>query len=361
MSNLRRTLAALLAVAFVAVGAPPAVGAGRLEVVVQSNGMIWNSVAADHGRTFVGGLRWSGSAGPALGQLTADGGVAPYPDVAWNSWRPGTPAGRTFVNVNAINLDGRGGLWAVDTGTPEFGGDPLPGGAKLIRVDVATNRVSRIYPFGSDVALAGSYIDDIRFNGTHAYLTDAGRPGLIVLDLRTGAARRVLDGHPSTVAPDDRPIVVDGTILRGADGNPLKVNADPLELSPDRKWLYYGPLAGPWSRVPTRALDDPAVTPDRLAAQVRAWADLPPSGGTAMDALGNLYFSDLAQNAIKRRSPDGRITEVLRDPRLHWADALYLDPRHQLWIPVPQLDRAAIFNGGTSHIHFPVQLFKLSM
>jgi sugar lactone lactonase YvrE len=218
-----------------------------------------------------------------------------------------------------------------------------------------------VYPFSSDVALPRSYVDDVRFNGHTAYLTDAGRPGLIVLDLRTGVARRVLDGHPSTTAPTDRPIVVDGTVVRGTDGNPLKVNADPLELSPDRRWLYYGPLSGPWSRVPTQALDDPGLSPAQLAAQVRPWADLPPTGGTAMDHKGNLYFSDLAHNSIARRSPDGRIAQVVQDPRLHWTDALFLDAHNTLWLPVPQLDRAAPFNGGISRIHFPVQLFRLTL
>ena len=362
MSNTTRKFGALAAVLTVALAlaAPAEAGAGKLRLVAKSDGMVWNAVAADNGRVFVGGPRWSGSTGPALGLLTADGGVAPYPNAAWNAWRPGAPADSAFVNVNAINLDGRGGLWAVDSGAPSFGGDPLPGGAKLVRVDVATNRVTRVYRFGQNVALPHSYVDDVRFNGDTAYLTDAGRPGLIVLDLRTGVARRVLDGDPSTTAPADRPIVVDGAVVRGADGNPLKVNADPLELSPDRTWLYYGPLEGPWSRVPTRALDDPALSPARLAAQVRPWADLPPVGGTAMDNAGNLYFSDLAHDSIERRSPDGRITEIARDPRLHWTDALFLDARHNLWLPVPQLDRAAPFNGGTSRIHFPVQLFRLT-
>jgi sugar lactone lactonase YvrE len=361
MGNIGRKFGALVVVAVCAGLVVPAdAGVGRLRLVAQSDGMVWNAVAVDHGRIFVGGPRWSGFRGLALGRLAEDGGVVPYPDAAWNAWRPGSSADSRFVNVNAINLDGRGGLWAIDSGAPDFGGDPLPGGAKLVRVDVASNRVTRVYHFGPEVALPHSYVDDVRFNGDMAYLTDAGRPGLIVLDLRSGVARRVLDGDPSTTAPADRPIVVDGTVVRGADGNPLKVNADPMELSPDRKWLYYGPLEGPWSRVPTKALDDPALSPAAVAATVRPWTDLPPVGGTAMDATGALYFSDLARDSVMRRGPDGRITEVVHDPRLHWTDALFLDGRHDLWLPVPQMDRAAPFNGGTSRIHFPVQLFRLT-
>lgn len=45
------------------------------------------------------------------------------------------------MNVNAIHLDGGGTLWVVDTGSSEFGGNPIPGSAKLVKIDLATNAV----------------------------------------------------------------------------------------------------------------------------------------------------------------------------------------------------------------------------
>jgi hypothetical protein len=209
--------------------------------------------------------------------------------------------------------------------------------------------------------LSGSYIDDIGFHGDHAYLTDAGRPGLIVLDLATGGTRRVLDGAQAITAPPDRPIIVDGKIVKAPDGSPLRVNSDPLEVSPDGRWLCFGPLEGPWSRIETQWLDDPSIAPEVLATKVEPWADLPPTGGTAMDANGDLYFSDLAENSLKRRTPDGAVTTIVHDPRLHWVDAPFIDSNHSIWLPVPQLDRIALFNGGKSQIQWPVQLFRLDL
>jgi sugar lactone lactonase YvrE len=332
----------------------------RLELVAESDTMIWNGVAVDAKRIFVAGPRWTGSRGPALG-LVEGGAVVPYPDAAWNAWRPGGDAAAAFVNVNAVHLGPDGDLWVVDTGSPDFGGDPLPGGAKLVRIDLRTNRVVRIYLFGSRIALPGSYVDDVRLNGRHAYLTDAGRPGLIVLDLETGAARRVLDGHVSVTAPSDRDIELSGRVIRAPNGSPLRVHADPLEISPDGRWLYFGPLAGPWSRIETRALGDAALAADALTQKVEPWADLPPVGGTALAADGTLYFTDLALNAVRARAPDGTVRTLLADPKLHWVDAPFLDRRGNLWLPVPQMDRSDLFVGADGPRQWPVQLYRIKV
>jgi hypothetical protein len=333
----------------------------RLVGVAQSRSMIWNAVAVDGKRIFLAGPRWAGGSGPQLALLGPDRAPRAYPDAAWNAWKPGRDPASGFVNINAIRLDGRGGLWVVDTGSPEFGGDPLPGGAKLVRIALSTGRVDRVIPLGADLAVKGSYVDDVRFTGDHAYLTDAGHPGLIVLDLSTGGGRRVLDGHPSTVARDGRPIVLSGETVRAPDGTSLKVHSDPLEVSPDGAWLMFGPLEGPWSRVPTALLNDPAVAPTALAAAVQPWVDLPPVGGTVMGADGSLYFAELATDSVKRRWPDGRTETLVSDPALHWVDAPFLTDDGRLFLPVAQMDRVALFHGGKSRTVWPITLYELEI
>ena len=337
-------------------------GSNGLVVAAESRGMIWNAVAvSDEGRVYVAGPRWTGSTGPALGELDADGQPRPYPDAAWNAWRPGGDARGAFVNINAIHHGPEDSLWVIDTGSPDFGGAPLPDGAKVVRIDLKSGRVARVYPLGPDVATPSSYVDDIRLHGARGYLTDAGRPGIIVLDLESGAARRVLDGTPSVTAPADRPIVLSGEVLQAPDGSPLRVNADPLELSADGRWLYYGSLHGPWSRIETRWLDDASLSAGQVASHVEPWADLPPSGGSALDTNGDLYFGDLGGDAIKKRTADGRIQTVVSDPRLHWVDAPYLTRDGWLWLPVPQMDRVALFNQGKARTRWPVQLLRIKV
>ncbi len=66
-----------------------------------------------------------------------------------------------------------------------------------------------------------------------------GRPGIIVVNLKTGEMRRVLNDLPATTAPADRPIVVAGSIVMAPDAKALRVHADPMEVSPDGRWALF--------------------------------------------------------------------------------------------------------------------------
>lgn len=357
MKSLRYALLGLV----LSTGAPAyAAAAATLVTVAQSRDMIWNAVAVDDAnRIYVASPRWTGSRGPSVAMLDMSGKPQAYPDAAWNSQDAKVSPARRFVNVNAIHRDLDGGLWVVDTGVTAFGGRVMPGAAKLVRIDMATRHVTRVYPLGPDVAKTHSYVDDIRFHSGHAYLTDAGEPGLIVLDVKSGKARRVLDGSPATTATSGRNIVLDGQVVRTPDGSPLKVNADPLEVSPDGDWLYFASLEGPWWRIGTRWLDDASLSDTELAEHLEPWVDLPPVGGTTMDAAGNLYFTDLAAAAVRRLTPDKRVETVLVDTNLHWVDAPTMDKQGRLYLPVPQMDRVALFHAGTSKIQWPIRLYRI--
>ncbi len=361
--------------------APPPPAAPLVERA-SSTQQVWNGVvSAPDGRLFVVLPRLANPAGPSLALVDADNHLLPFPDAAWNDTsqlvaRPSRPQpsgpppvapqpavpppdgpGPVFVGLNAIRLAPDGALWAVDTGVPGPGKPPVANGARLIRIDLATNQVTRILVVPADALRPKSMIDDIRFNGDHAYVTDAGAPGLLVVDLRTGTVRRVLDRDPALTA--QRPIVVDGEVLKGPDNKPVMINADQLEVSPDGRHLYVQPLCGPMSRIDTALLDDPQTSPRALSAGVSFWYDTPALGGTAIAPDGTLYLNDLENDSILSLSPDRMLLQLIRDPRLHWADAPFLSPKGTLFVPVSQLDRAALFHHGHAQIQFPVSIFTL--
>jgi sugar lactone lactonase YvrE len=335
---------------------------GPLVTVARSDRMPWNAVALDsRGRIFVSSPRWAGNSGPQVAIVGPHGDLVPYPSAEWNNWESGGNPAHAFVSVNAIHRSTDGDLWIVDTGSPVFGARPVTNGAKIVRIDPRTDAVVRIFRFPGSAIREHTYIDDIRINGKRAYLTDAGEGAILVLDLETGNVQRRFDGRNFTRArPEDR-IVVEGRVVRNPDGTPLHVNTDPLELSPDGKYLYFGPLSGPMYRIETRYLDDTTLSDAELARHVSRWFDLPPVGGTAMDDEGNFYYTVLADNSLKRRSSDGTITTIARNARLRWVDAPFLDGAGNIYLPIPQLDGAAVFHHGKSTVHYPFLLFRMKL
>ena len=346
---------------------PPAAAADPLKPRALASSQSWNGVVqtAD-GRLFVSFPRILNAAGPSLAVVGSDNGLTPYPDAAWNTvpaTDKKTPAdaatdpGPSFISIDAIRLAPDGAIWAVDAGLPGFGKPAVPGGARLVRIDLATNMVTRVLTLPAAVLQPKSMIGDIRFNGDQAYVTDAGAPGLIVLDLKSGQFRRVLDKDRALTA--QRPIMVDGETMRGPDGKPVMIHADRIEVTPDGGFLYIQPLCGPMSRIPTALLNDPRVPPATLSGAVEFWYDTPAVGGTAIAPDGTLYLNDVEHDRVLSLSPDRVLSVLLQDPRLHWADAPFLAPNGTLLLPVSQLDRAAPFHHGHSQIRFPVGLYSI--
>ncbi len=333
-------------------------GAAQLTPALRSSDLIFNGITrSKDGRLFSPFQRQEKSKGIELGEWK-DGKPVPYPDEAWNAWKPGDPAAEAFVGVNAIRMGPDGDLWVLDKGAAEFGGAPLPSGPKLVQIDIGANKVRKIWPLGSSTT-EKSFIDDFRFNGRNVYLTDAGQPGLIVLDLDTGKTRRVLDGHWSTIA--QRPLTGENVVLRDPKDKLIAVHADQLEVSPDGKIFYYQPCTGPLYKIDTKWLDDADASDDERARHVTIHAGTVATGGTAIDAAGNIYASDTDALRILKIAPDGTTTTLVQDPRLVWGDAMWIDEDGGLWIPAAQMNRTKGFNGGKSVVRFPTTIFRLEI
>ncbi|ARP81666.1 hypothetical protein CAL12_13160 [Bordetella genomosp. 8] len=326
----------------------------------QSQRVLNGVTTTPEGRVFVSYPQADGK-GMQVAELDAQGQPYPFPDASWNTpqnWAPGT-VGSGYVQVNSLRTGPDGKLWILDAGAPGMGQQAVKGGARLFRFDPQTRQLLQTYDLAAAV-YPYSYIDDVRFNGRYAYLTDAGAPGLIVLDLQTGAVRRVLDNNNATTAM--RQLRADGHAVLDTKGQPVRVHADQLEVSPDGQWLYFQPASGPMARIATRWLNDPAVSEKEIESRVElGWADTPSTGGTAIDAQGNLYTTDTDKHRILRISPEGKISTVIQDDRLVWGDALWIDRQGYLWIPASQLSRTPGFNGGRMEVQYPVWIYRLQI
>lgn len=333
-----------------------AVAADHLATVLQTEHVITGFATTPAGRTFLAFSRIDGSAGPQVVEWRK-GGTAPYPDASWNSPIDRSTPARSFVNVNALRTGADGALWVVDIGASGLDGPKLANGPKLVRIDLATDKVSRVYPLDG-LTKADSRLDDVRFHGPLAYITDAGSPGVIVLDLVTGIGRRVLDGDPSLTAR--RPFTAEDHVLR-RDGTPVTIHDDQLEVSPDGKFIYYQPANGPMSRVATRYIDDAKLTTQQLVKHISTFAQPEPIGGTAMGADGTIFCSDTKARQIIAIDPDGHSRVLIADPRLVWVNAMWLDDAGFLYLPATQLNRMAPFNGGVSKLDRPITVYRINV
>ncbi|MBO7752746.1 gluconolaconase [Burkholderia pseudomallei] len=346
-------------------------GIGDLEQVFSFTGAMPTGVAVDpHSRRiFVNFPRWGDDVPYTVGEIVGDK-VVPYPDAQTNRAATDSPA-RHFISVQSVVADGRGKLWVLDPAAPGFEA-PVPGGAKLIAIDLKTNRVARTYVLPPDVALPTTYLNDVRFDfragkGGFAYITDSstnGPGGIIVVDLATGAAWRRLSGHPS-VQPDPSFVpVVEGEQLMirmpGKPPAPFRVAADSLALSADGSTLYYAALT---SRhlyaAPTALLRDRAVDEGKLGAAVVDLGDKGASDGLETDDRGRIYATDYEHNAI-RRLDNGRWTTIAHDSRMLWPDSMSVAPGY-LYFTANQIERQPLFHEGRDGRVKPYALFRVKI
>ena len=201
--------------------AAPSQGTAQLQQVTSFEHQVTGVTVSKDRRIFVNFPRWTEDAPISVAEVTRDGQIKPYPDDEWNSWRNAKknqmPAGDHFVCVQSVVADAHGNLWVVDPAAPATA-PVLQGGPKLVRIDLKANKVAQVIRFDETVAPQGSYLNDVRFSpdGRHAYLTDAGAKGaLVVVVLQNGKARRVLDGHPSTQPEKDVVVKVDDIVFCG--------------------------------------------------------------------------------------------------------------------------------------------------
>ena len=326
----------------------------QLTPVIALPDAIANGVAVSTGgRHFLTIAKQKGQDVPRLAEWV-NGQLQPYPDAAWNAWQPGGDASAAFVNANSVRFGPDGTLWVVDAGAPEMGQPEEMHGPKLVGIDIETNKVVKVLFFESAVK-PESYVDDVRFNGDRAYLTDAGVPGIIVVHMPDGSMYRVLDHDPSTIA--QKPLHAEGRELKNKQGQPIFFHADQLEVSPDGSTLYFQPCSGPLSSIPVQYIDDQKVTDAERTQHVKTFAKNGTAGGTAIDAAGNVYVSDTDRDSILRITPGGVVTTLVHDPRLVWADAMWITPDGRLWIPAAQLDRTPGMNNGQMAVKFPVTVY----
>jgi len=315
----------------------------RLVEVARFDHEVTGVSVSEDGRIFVNFPRWTEDIEVSVAELLPDGSLRPYPDARWNEWRNATKnalsPGDRWVCVQSVVADGRGSLWVIDPAAPATA-FLVQGGPKLVRIDLASDAVVQTIAFDEQVAREGSYLNDVRFSpdGRHAYITDSGTRGaLVIVDLGTGRARRVLDGHPSTQLEKDVVVTHHGQEIRRPDGRGVEFSSDGIALSPDGETLYWQAVTGrTLYRIATRVLRDVSLSEHEVADAVEMVGENGVSDGLWTDPQGRMYISALEEDAIKVREGD-RVEVLLQDSRLRWPDTFSQGPDGTMYVTASRI------------------------
>ena len=323
----------------------------RLKLVAQFDHQVTGVAATDDGRVFVNFPRWTDDTPISVGEVLPAGELRPYPDEKWNSWRNAKanelPVEEHFVCVQSIVPDGQGNLWVLDPGAP--GNEKiLPGAPKLVKIDLASNTVVKTILVPEDVALQGTYLNDIRFStdGRSGYITDSGTRGaIIVVDLESGAAHRALDGHASTQVDKSVTVELDGEPLRRPDGRQPAFAADGIAISRDGATLYWQALTG--KTLYAIAADElrTGVSEDDRAAAVQTVATTHVADGYWINRDGTFFLTSPTDYSITKLAGDA-VEKVLTDDRLRWPDTFSEGPDGRMYLTASHIQDTQWFTPG---------------
>jgi len=285
----------------------------------------------------------------------------PFPNLEWNT--PRDTDDHYLSNVLGIRNDANGIIWMLDMGqrnavTP-----------KIVGWNTRTDKLERIYYLPQAALAKTSQPNDMVVDTKHGVfvIADEGignggngsKAALIIVDMKTGATRRLLEGTRTTL-PENTPTVINGKTL-SVNGKPLLVGCDGITADAAFEWLYYAPLNGSKIyRVRIEDLLNESITQDILDKRVETYSAKPNNGGLSIDTEGNLYLTGLEDKSVSVvLAKDRSVHKLTADNKMLWPDGVsYNAADGYMYVSAAQVHLGGAFNNGDNKAKAPFYIFR---
>ncbi|MFC3679406.1 SMP-30/gluconolactonase/LRE family protein [Bacterioplanoides pacificum] len=286
-----------------------------------------------------------------------DGQVQAFPD---RSWQPGGSRENAFNQVLSLRLHGTT-LWLLDTGKHALNR------VRLLAFDIRDGQLLHEYHFPREVFPLGAHANDFRISpdGRYFYITDASilarSPALVVYDRQQNDSWRLLHNSATVQAGPYQP-VVQGREMTLFGVFTINPGVDGIALDANGEWLYFAAVsADQVYRIATADLHDRQLPYATLESRVEALGAKPMTDGMALDASGNLYFTDLEHSAIVRRTPEGQLQTLLRSADLRWPDGFSLAADGYLYVSCSALHQVIAEPADAIEAAGPFQIYRFHL
>jgi len=287
--------------------------------------------------------------------------TTPFPNLEWNT--PRDTDDNYLSNVLGIRNDENGIIWMIDMAQRN---NVTP---KIVGWNTKTDKLERIYYLPESSVPAIAQPNDMVVDTKNGYFIiadegignggDGSKAAFIIVDMKTGKTRRVLEGTRSTL-PKNTPTIIDGKHL-AVNGKDLLIGNDGITADANFEYIYYGPLNGPKIyRIKTLELVNEAFTDADLDSKIETYSDKPNNGGMSIDKEGNLYLTALETKSVAVvLAKDRSVKTMVQDKNMVWPDGVsYNHVDGYMYVSAAQVNRGAPFNDGKDLSTKPFYIFR---
>lgn len=285
----------------------------------------------------------------------------PFPNEEWNT--PRETDDHYLSNVLGIRNDENGIVWMLDMGQRN------PTTPKIVGWNTITDKLERIYYLPETSVAPTSQPNDMVVDTKNDVFViadegignggDGSTASIIIVDMKTGKTRRLLEGSRTTL-PENIPTIIGGKPL-AVNGKNLLVGCDGITADKDFEWLYYAPLNGSKIyRVKMADLLNENLTEAELDTRIETYSEKPNNGGLSIDADGNLYLTAMESNSVAVvLAKDKSVHHIVTDEKLLWPDGVsYNVVDGYMYVSSAQVHLGAVFHNGKSQAKAPFYIFR---